>query len=330
MAAGRVKRSAGKSIVTKIAITCATGGTAYVLTNLLKPKDVWVLVLAVFIGGAALVVQFLVEFAGKMEHVEQKLSAVELAESQRYTTTHAMLRAELATHSEATVLLGRLATSGVLHQDVLHLAQHAANVEPTQPDLVKRFMCTEIAKTAALLRDLTASEEAVYDGDDWQWSLTLVETIASSLDATTYVSANGPNGELAGDDLWGSELAQRYLRMQAGAVQRGAKVRRLFLLDSLKLAKGTALRRELRQQRAAGVSVRLIDLPSLARIGAPFTPMVIFDRSLVVEFTPARVPGAGLGFVKSSLITRVPHVRMRSTQFEEVWAAGLPDSEPKT
>ena len=58
-------------ITRKIVITATTGGLAYLVTNLTDQEPIESLTLSAFIGGVALVVQFLVDFDTRLRSVER-------------------------------------------------------------------------------------------------------------------------------------------------------------------------------------------------------------------------------------------------------------------
>ncbi len=176
----------------------AIGTATFVITTTAQQPPAWSWMLSVFVGGVVLVVQFLVNVDGQL----------------------ADLRRDVLETATAGRLI-EMPKSGPLSRDtILQLVTNAASFHPAVPPLVRHLAQAEMNRVSNFVRDAASGSQIVYDGDDWYWCFSLIEHTNHNMDATTYFrSKDGVH--LADDDLWFSELGQRYLHSQAEAVGRG-------------------------------------------------------------------------------------------------------------
>ncbi|MBL1109780.1 hypothetical protein JK361_35305 [Streptomyces sp. 5-8] len=187
----------------------------------------------------------------------------------------------------------------------------AAEALSAGPGILREFVYAEIDRLAAHLENLTDSV-AECPGENHDWLLTLTRCTRKSIDAVTTTVV---------DDYSGSTgSAGRYLAAQGEAIERGASVRRLFVVQ--RSAQAAALVPLCTAQRQVGVQVRvavLEKLPPSLRRGA-MTDFVVFDGALSyeVDFDP-------LGSYCSTRIDAHAHrVEPFVSRFDLLWNATEP------
>jgi hypothetical protein len=290
-----VKRS--RSLQRKVLITAIVGAATFAATTAADQDPAWSWLLSVFVSGVTLVVQFLIELDGRVDAV----------------------RAEVVAVADAGRLLDR-SGAGLLGRDaVLDLARHAANLGAGTPESARQLARAEVHRVSEFLADLGSGRQVVYDGDDWYWCMSLVAHARSTIDATTYFSAR--DGQpVSDDDMWFSELGQRYLDLQAAAVRRGVAVRRIFVVGDSGHLDHPQVLRLVAQQRQLAIAVRRLDASTLASASGTNLPMVIFDGEILYEQTPTRFPAAP-GYTKTTLVLDASHVNAMAERFDQLWEA---------
>ncbi|WP_367323177.1 hypothetical protein [Streptomyces sp. HUAS ZL42] len=270
-------------VVLKILITVAVGTVTYVITNLIdqSQEELWQLALAVVIGGATLIVQYMVDFERRLDSVEtgQRRSGRDLREN---LTTHHHEMTELVDRGfrqvgEVTELFSRLDASGMQSREVARLARSAAQIGLQGQDILQEFVRAEIARLASMVTALT-SRSADWPGENNDLVIALTQCVRQSIDATS---------SFVDLPFWETATAKYYLDVQREAIQQhGVKVRRLFIVkDPEELDPN--LDKILEQQRDAGIEagvVVLSELPSHIRVGETLD-VVIFDGELYFEIT---------------------------------------------
>lgn len=305
-------------VVLKILITVAVGTVTYVLTNVIdqSQEELWQIVLAVVIGGAALIVQYMVDF-------EQRLGAVETGQRQ----SRDELRRDLAAQhremtelvdrgfrqvGEVTDLFGKLKDSGMPDGEVKRLARSAARVGSEGQDFLRLFAQAEIMRLAKTMTELTL-ETADLKGENNDTLIALTECAVESIHTTSSFV------DLA---FWETATAQYYLEVQRAAIQRGVKVKRLFIVQHFRTEEvNNKLKEFLRDQRSTGIEagvVALSELPREAR-GDRTPEFVIFDGELLFEMTT----DAEQSYPNTKLDVREDNVRRRKERFAILWNARL-------
>ncbi|MEU0406540.1 hypothetical protein ABZ307_01770 [Streptomyces griseorubiginosus] len=304
-------------VVLKVLITVAVGTATYVITNLVDQSqaELWQLALAVIIGGATLIVQYMVDF-------EQRLVAVETGQSQNRTdlrerlTEHHDEMTELVDRGfrrvgEVTALFAKLEASGVPSDEVSRLIRGAAQVGAQGQGLMQEFVRAEITRLASMMTALT-SRTADWPGENNDTLIDLTQCARQSIDATSSFV------DLA---FWKTAPARHYLDVQREAIRRhGVKVRRLFIV-SLPDEVNADLNEILADQRDAGIQAGVLvlsELPSRVRVGETLD-VVIFDGELCFEIiTDVRQLNP-----KARLDARAENVTRRTARFDELWDACL-------
>jgi hypothetical protein len=311
--------SDARNLLWKIFITCAASAGTYAATTFFERDDMLVLMLSAFVGGVTLVVQFLLEVEARQGSVDANLTA--FAQHQRDLTDQ--LETSVKTHLErsnqANSLLARLDAGPLGRQPVLELVQHAAGVDHSAPELAHRLAESEIRDLSNFLKDLGRGREVAADDEGWGWTFTLTNNAQQTIDATSYIASGDNDVSLRDDDIWISELAQRYLDRQAQAIKRGVNVRRIFILETLALADHPGMRLICEMQIRIGIDMRTIDVVAATGIASRHIPLVIFDRAVSLDLTPSRFPTTTPGFVKATLVLNPFQVHERVQMFERLW-----------
>jgi hypothetical protein len=306
-------------VVLKTLVTIVVATIAYVITNLINQSqdELWKLAVSIVIGGAALIVQYMVDF-------EQRLASVETGHHEHRRD----LRQDLATqHREVTDLVDRgfqrvgevtglfngLDRSGMDAGDVTRLVRSATQVGSQGPEIVQAFARAEIERLASVMTELT-SKTADWAGENNDWLIALTRCARSTIDATSSFV------DLA---FWKTEPAKHYLRVQRAAIERGVRVRRLFIVkDPVELNADLDVICD--TQRRVGIDVRVVvlsELPSSIVVGET-TDVVIFDGELNFEII------TDLQYVnpRTRLDARERYVNDRMVRFDELWNTGLNSS----
>ncbi|MEV6520506.1 DUF6879 family protein [Longispora sp. NPDC051575] len=320
-------------VLRKIVLTLLIGGVAYLLTHLTKQPEIWGVTLSVFIGGVTLVVQFLIDFDNRLrtvqsvhaEHADavtatlrEHGSTVQRSQARHAERVEALIERRFGQINEATRLFGRVDASHLRTDAVTQLVLNATQLEPDLPDLVKGFAQTEITRFSDFLKDLGSGREVIYDGEDRDWMLGLARNARRSIDAISITGVDVAGG------LWESELGHRYLKAQRGAVARGVRVRRLFVLVGRpETNSGAHLEAVFRVQHDFGIEVRVLD-PKV-EIAIPRHDLFdfsLFDDALSYEVQPTpQFDDKPPSIVRTQLVLLPERVADRISRFQALWQA---------
>jgi hypothetical protein len=300
-------------LIIRILVTAAVGGITYLVGAVVRQPPAQSFMLAVFVGGVVLVVQFLIEFDGRVAGVE--------ARQERLTSeVRDLLSAKFSAVSEATELFGRVEVSA-LRDDVIRLARSSLRISHGAPTLLVRLARDQIRNTARLLDQVGGGSEATYDGEDRDWLLALTYHVKSTLDAISRGSA-GPDGRFVDEGLWRTELGQRYLELQVRALGDGVKIRRVFILERPELTDDPLFRELYEEQEDLGIEVRWVDLPKIRVAGINFvSDFVLFDDVVSYELAisvPKARPTAPM-YVGTSLFLDPVRISQRRQRFDALW-----------
>lgn len=298
-------------LVRRTLSTCAAAALAVLLGRATHQSPGTDLTVAVAAAGITLIVEFLVSFERRLVGLEGELD--------RHTTQMGRLVAtSFAQISEATKLFARVDGSRLRADAVTQLVRHATEIGADGPEIVHAFAQNEFERLSNLLRGLQGGE-ATYDGEDHDWLLNLCTSASATIDATSTAVDVG---------FWRTELGLRYLAAQREAIERGVKVRRLFILESPEPAAMEEIQRVCQQQAALGVAVKLVttnELPASVKLD-PMFDFIVFDQSLSYEVTP------GLPIEHTShpviantrLVLRPDRVGRRVKRFNDLWNVSEP------
>jgi len=97
-----------------------------------------------------------------------------------------------------------------------------------------------------------------------------------------------PRGYVDEGQFWGSDLGQRYLDSQHRAIDRGVRIRRLFLLDDGPAANKDRIAELIEPHRKIGVETRILPTSSLDfLLQKNLVDFILFDRRISYELHAA-------------------------------------------
>ncbi|GAA4999170.1 DUF6879 family protein [Streptomyces siamensis] len=303
-------------VLLKTLVTAIVATIAYVITNLIDQEQdkLWQIAVSVVIGGATLIVQYMIEFERRLTQVVggQRTHADDVVD--RLTAHHGEMQTlvdqKFADISEATELFCELDRSVLRSDGVPRLARSATRVTSLGHGLVSDFAHEEIERLASMMENLT-SLSTDCPGENHDWLMALTKCAKVTMDATS---------SFVERDYWNSEPALRYLQAQADAMQqRGMSIRRLFIVQRPEHVDND-LRRLCESQSDIGIETRVVtvsELPLRVRRGTT-NDFVIFDDELCYEVEPDLLQMNA----KTTLNAREDHVRQRIKRFAELWDVG--------
>ncbi|MFC3578019.1 DUF6879 family protein [Streptomyces yaanensis] len=313
-------------LLKKTLLGLLVAGASWVLTSVLNQdkNQVWQLTVSVVLGGAALIVQYLMDFEQRLETMEasQKRRIREMRES--LSAHHEQMRRAVdesfAKINDATELFSQVDRSVLRSDGVTRLARKYTQVGEHGSEIVKTFAQEEIGRLASLMESLSnGSADCPGENHDWLIDLT---TCAKK---TVYATSTSVDR-----DFWFSEPANRYLKAQEKAIkQRGVVVRRLFLVSKPE-DRTESLEQLCERHREFGIDARIAVrslLPPPAQV-TPLNDFIIFDGELSYETEPdVEVMPA-----KTTLKMTRDHVSERINRFTMLWEAtepAEPDHQPE-
>ena len=254
-------------ILRKILWTGVLGGLTYVVTDLMNQPHIWTLTITVFIGGVSLVVQFLNDFDRRLERIGGRADDVERRQAEHAEEVRRVVAEGFGKINEVTRLFSLLEGSALRGGTVLQLIRNATEIDKG-PALVHAFAEAEMTRTSEFLKELGRGD-ATYDGEDRNWLLSLVHNTRDTLDATSTMTLDAGGVDFGGG-FWMNEAGERYLVEQGKAIQRGVRIRRIFIVKREELINDPVLVRIYRRQRQLGIDVKILnrrESRQIARIG---------------------------------------------------------------
>lgn len=287
----------------KTLVTALVGGTTYLLTNVTNQPEVWKQSASIFFGGAALIIQYMIDF-------ERRLGAVESSLEVHNGEMKQLVARGFARINEVTELFGLVDRSALPPEGVTRLIRSATQVGSSAPAIMQSFAREEISRLTTLMENLN-QELVDYEGEDHDWIVTLTQCADLTIDATS---------TSVDRDFWPSELGQRYLRAQRDAIiERNVRIRRLFIVESPE-QNGPELEQLCDDQQSLGIEVRALALSELSPIARmdETNDFIVFDGSLSYEV------GSDLRGVNTKTIMdlRADRVSKRVQRFKALWEAG--------
>jgi hypothetical protein len=306
-----------RKILLSLAVGVATYVVATLATGINQLSQLVAVTGSVLVGGLAMVIQVVVEF-------ESRLSVVGSIQQAHSEHMESMVKAGFSKINEATELFSLVEASALRSDVVIQLVRNSTQLDPASPTLISRFAQAEIGRVSEFLKELADGGNVTYDGEDRDWMLALTHSVDTSIDATSLstVDTGGKGSVDAG--LWTSDLGQRYLDAQRDALQRGVRIRRVFIMGQPDLAGDKGFLDVCHRQRDMGIQVRVLDSSSIP--GTRRTSLfdfVLFDDVVSYEVTPAS-PVAGSTrptIVNTRLELRRVRVRDRIQRFKDLWAS---------
>jgi hypothetical protein len=290
----------------KTLVTVAVAAGTYVLTNILNQSadEVWQLTVSIVIGGAALIVQYLVDF-------EERLISMERSLDEHHGEMRSAVDTAFEGINEATELYSQMSRSALRSDGVPQLVRSYTQVGNQPSRLVQDFAQEQVGGLTSLLENLkNGSVDCAGENNDWLIGLTICakETIY----ATSTPVDRG---------FWYSEPANRYLKAQEMAIKQGVVVRRLFLVKEPHEVT-PALEELCESHRDLGIDARIAirsRLPQRARL-TPTNDFIVFDGELSYETEP----DVDVVPAKTLLRATPEHVAERVRRFNVLWEATEP------
>jgi len=202
------------------------------------------------------------------------------------------------------------------------LVTAAASLDPAD-DLQRRFADHEITRVAELFEGLR-NGWAIYEGEDRDWLLGLTACVTESIDATSMTTFDTPRGYVDEGQFWGGDLGQRYLDSQHRAIDRGVRIRRLFLLDDVPAANKDRIAELIEPHRKIGVETRILPTSSLDfLLQKNLVDFILFDRRISYELHAASTLSSEHRPVIASVTLVVENRRLdeRRDRFDKMWAS---------
>lgn len=302
-------------VTRKALLVLGLGGAAFLIAGAFDQPGHVQIMLAVLIGGIALILRFLVDF-------ERRLAAVEQLEKDGMAEMRHLVGDAFAEISEATELFGLIEASALRTDLVTQLVRNSTRISPTSPPIVYHFVQAKIKETSDFLRQLAEGGTVTYYGEDRDWLLGLTRNATLSIDAISMTAVD--------HDLWQSEIGQRYLDAQRRAAGSGKRVRRIFVLDSPAMAGDPAIRRTCEEQCDMRIDVRLLDraaVPPPLRVQV--RDLIIFDDTLAYETNPTITADPGQAQIaETRLVLTDSRVKECAQLFRELWDVSREPGEP--
>jgi len=299
----------------KILVTLMAGGLTYLLTIFAGQPLIWRLTMSVFVAGVVLIVQLLRETDTRILDLKSQLTA-------HAVRVEGKVDDRFAAVNEATALYGRVEATALRPDQMTRLVTAAASLDPAD-DLQRRFADREITRAAELFEGLR-NGWAIYEGEDRDWLLGLTACVTESIDATSMTTFDTPRGYVDEGQFWGSDLGQRYLDSQHRAIDRGVRIRRLFLLDDGPAANKDRIAELIEPHRKIGVETRILPTSSLDfLLQKNLVDFILFDRRISYELHAASTLSSEHRPVIASVTLVVERRRLdeRRDRFDRMWAS---------
>lgn len=318
-------RSELPGILLKILVAALSGGVAFLLTTVITPGDgtdnlLWELLISVFIGGVALIVQFILDFDLRVRTMDSRQSA-------HHGRIEDLMRHGFSQINEATELFGLVEASALRTDRVIQLVRYSTEIKETVPPIVHKFAEAEINRLSLFLKELSDGGTVSYEGEDRDWLLALTQSVQRTLDATSLGTVDAGSTGFDGG-FWVTDLGQRYLDLQREAVRkRGVRIRRVFIIDRSELADDPLFLQACRLQEDAGIDVRLLDPAQVVGISrSSMFDFILFDEDISYETTPASriAEDERPTIVNTRLVLQPTRVKERVRSFNALWESARP------
>lgn len=295
-------------VLRKTIITVVSGGMSLGCALLVANASiVAALTISIVISGVALVVDYLVE-------VETTLKAIESESQQAISEIAERLLSEnqaiVRQVEEAHVKLGERIDDRLsllmsipelfnlqrkrpsTAQSMVKVVRDAYSYERQASPLSTKFLEKKTTDFANLLRGLRAGY-ATYNGEDFDWMMTLTQACERTIDATSSTATDSGGRLKYAGGFWDSNQGLLYMEAQRQAVDdRRVRVRRLFILEYAQLTADPFYVQLCDRQRRAGFEIRYLtrDMcrPELLN---QLDDFIIYDNELSYETVPTPGPG---------------------------------------
>jgi hypothetical protein len=331
----------------KTLIAVVSGGLSLGCALLVSSASiVAALTISIVISGVALVVDYLIEVESTLKAIEtesreaiagisERLVAENQAVARQVEEAHLKLseriddRLSLLMSIPELFNLQRKRPSTA--QSMVKVVRDAYSYERQASPLSTKFLEKKTTDFANLLRGLRAGY-ATYNGEDFDWMMTLTQACERTIDATSSTATDSGGRLKYAGGFWDSNQGLLYMEAQRQAVEdRRVRVRRLFILEYAQLTADPFYVQLCDRQRRAGFEIRYLtrDMcrPELLN---QLDDFIIFDNELSYETVPTPTPGEDRPTIsRTEVIVDRDLVGRRARQFAALWDAALPCPEPK-
>jgi hypothetical protein len=309
------------NVIRKTLITLLSGGLTYIITNMSAQPLIWVLTVTVLISGVALVIQFMNDFDHQLQDFGKQLE--NLAERHPVYTTEiqSLIEEGFAKADKAAGLFRAVENSPLQTKVITQLVQHSTQIGPDCPPLIQEFAQSQINRTSQVLKELSEGGVVPHDGEENEWLLELTKQSQRTIDAISLSTVDaGATGFRQG--LWTSDFGQQYLELQRRAIQRGVRIRRVFVLDGSVQIEDSDFQLVHRRQRMLGINARVLERDMIPHtLKNVMYDFVVFDHDVSYEVTPASHIEEDMGptIVKTHLTLQTQRIQERIQRFEKLW-----------
>jgi hypothetical protein len=302
-----------RPLLQKIVMSMITGSISFGLAIVTTRSLATTVSLAVFVAGVALVVQFL-------RDVEEAMASV-------VTVVAHVNDATRLRESIEGLNLGPVPTGT---HPVQNLIDNVVAFTPPSP-LLAQLVVAEMSGLTDLVQGLSRPTDRLpaaactvsCEGEDRDWLLALTRAASVQILATSTTWADGGGGRFE-DGFWKTELGRSYLREQQRAVERGVRIRRIFILTDPEILASAQFIRTCEKQREAGIEVRVNEMlgtPPERRSDiwtATFKDFIVFDGQVSYE---VELEGITPAIARTNLLYHRQTVHDRTARFEAIWDA---------
>lgn len=294
-------------ILVRIAIGVAVAGIVFFISDVLNISDapkstMWGLGLSIFFGGLVLVVQFLLDVAGRLDNLDDRL---------------------LKMH-QATELYDLMEQSALETGVITKLIENATAIPSASAQILLNFAHAELLRVSDTMKHIAEGTSLSYEGEDRDWLLELTRSARINISATSLTTVDGlRNG------FWTSELGRTYLRAQKEAGSRGVDVRRIFVLDVPHVLDMDEFHEICQLHVDSEVSIRFVS-PGESIADPLQYDYVLFDGKIAYETIPAPahlVNHARPPIRRIDINLKLSEVVQKVVDFGDLWDSALEVSE---
>ena len=335
-------------VLRKVIIAVVSGGLSLGCALLASSASiVAAITISIVISGVALVVDYLIEVEAVLRTIESdSRDSIEEIAGRLVIENEAVVRQVEEAHAKlferiddrlsllmsVPELFNLQRKRPSTAQSMVKVVRDAYSYERQASPLSTKFLEKKTTDFANLLRGLRAGY-ATYNGEDFDWMMTLAHACERNIDATSSTATDSGGRLRYGGGFWDSNQGLLYMEAQRQAVEeRRVRVRRLFILEFAQLTGDPFYLELCERQRRAGFEIRYLtrDMcrPELLN---QLDDFIIFDNELSYETVPTPTPGEDRPTIsRTEVVVDRDLVGRRVRQFARLWDAALPCPEPKT
>jgi hypothetical protein len=298
-------------------------------------KLVSALLLSILMGGITMLVQFLVQFEGRLDVLEDAQGAtlqdirtqverIEEGQERLQKQVAASFEDNFSRISRATEVFAEIQAGRV--PDAEHfedLLRSSVRVGGDAPEVLVGVAQRGMDQLTQFVKALASGNRIPYPGEDREWLIGLAESTRRSIDAISFPVIDGTD-----DGFWSTDLGVRYLALQREAIAlREVRIRRIFVItdpdrDLTETFAGIRV-----DQHQSGVNVRTLDASKLGEeLRSLIRDFILFDDRVSYELTPD-VQDPPLK--RTHLVVEPEMLQERRDLFDRLWRlAGVEDELP--